>query len=840
MANELPVNIIREMKQSYLDYSMSVIVGRALPDVRDGLKPVHRRILYAMFREGLLSSRKFSKCAGVVGEVLKKYHPHGDSAVYDALVRLAQPWNMRYPLVDGQGNFGSVDGDRAAAYRYTEARMRSISEEMLSDIDKETVEWESNFDETTKEPTVLTTQFPNLLVNGSSGIAVGMATNIPPHNAGEVIDGLLALLDNPEMTTVDLKQVVKGPDFPTGGLICGLDGIRSAYETGRGKVIVRARTHFEEKDDGRTWIIVDEIPYMVNKAKICEKIADLVKEQRIDGISELRDESDRHGMRIVVELKRGEMPEVVLNKLYQMTPLQTTFGIIMLCLVDNQPRVLSLKNMLSQFIAFRKDVVTRRTIFLLRKARDRAHILEGFVRALDLLDEIIAHIRASRNPAEAKAGLVSKWEFSPVQAQAILDMRLQKLTGMEREAILEEYKKIMEEIKGLELILNDRETLKQVIIDETRSFRDRYADERKSIIIEKSVTFSIEDLIADENVAVTCSHRGYIKRTPVTIYKEQRRGGKGRLGMRTNDDDFVENLFIASTHDYLMIFTNFGKVYWIKVHQIPQADAATKGKAIINLIQLEEGEKPVAFHSVRDFSEDISLVFATKKGMIKKTSLAAYKNIRTNGIIAIGIREDDELITVRQTEEDKHVLLATKLRKALRFNANSIRNIGRTAMGVVGIRISDEDEVVGMAVIGSEEGGSLLTISQNGYGKRTLIEEYRAQNRGGSGMFNMRMTDKTGHIAGVRYVYDGISVLIISQKGKLIRVDPSNIRNIGRVTQGVSMIHLDDSEDRVVGIGIIPVGEDEESSEVEIHQENDGETTSQEVVSEESEPSQDS
>ncbi len=612
MANELPVNIIREMKQSYLDYSMSVIVGRALPDVRDGLKPVHRRILYAMFREGLLSSRKFSKCAGVVGEVLKKYHPHGDSAVYDALVRLAQPWNMRYPLVDGQGNFGSVDGDRAAAYRYTEARMRSISEEMLSDIDKETVEWESNFDETTKEPTVLTTQFPNLLVNGSSGIAVGMATNIPPHNAGEVIDGLLALLDNPEMTTDDLMQVVKGPDFPTGGLICGLDGIRSAYETGRGKVIVRARTHFEEKDDGRTWIIVDEIPYMVNKAKICEKIADLVKEQRIDGISELRDESDRHGMRIVVVLKRGEMPDVVLNNLYQMTPLQTTFGIIMLCLVDNQPRVLSLKNMLSQFIAFRKDVVTRRTIFLLRKARDRAHILEGFVRALDLLDEIIAHIRASRNPAEAKAGLVSKWEFSPVQAQAILDMRLQKLTGMEREAILEEYKKIMEEIKGLELILNDRETLKQVIIDETRSFRDRYADERKSIIIEKSVTFSIEDLIADENVAVTCSHRGYIKRTPVTIYKEQRRGGKGRLGMRTNDDDFVENLFIASTHDYLMIFTNFGKVYWIKVHQIPQADAATKGKAIINLIQLEEGEKPVAFHSVRDFSEDISLVFATK------------------------------------------------------------------------------------------------------------------------------------------------------------------------------------------------------------------------------------
>ena len=834
MANEVPVNIIREMKQSYLDYSMSVIVGRALPDVRDGLKPVHRRILYAMFREGLLSSRKFSKCAGVVGEVLKKYHPHGDSAVYDALVRLAQPWNMRYPLVEGQGNFGSVDGDRAAAYRYTEARMQSISEEMLSDIDKETVEWENNFDETTKEPTVLTTQFPNLLVNGSSGIAVGMATNIPPHNAGEIIDGLLALLENPDMTTEDLMQIVKGPDFPTGGMICGLDGIRSAYETGRGKVILRATTHFEQKEGDRTWIIVDEIPYMVNKAKICEKIAELVKEQKIDGISELRDESDRHGMRIVIELKRGEMAEVVLNKLYQMTALQTTFGIIMLCLVDNQPRILSLKNMLNQFISFSKDVITRRTIFLLRKARDRAHILEGFVRALDLLDEIIAHIRASRNPAEAKAGLISKWEFSPIQAQAILDMRLQKLTGMERESVQEEYNKIMEEIKGLELILNDFSILKQVIIDETNKFRDRYADERKCRIIEKSISFSIEDLIADENVAVTCSHRGYIKRTPVNIYKEQRRGGKGRLGMRTHDDDFVENLFIASTHDYLMIFTNFGKVYWIKVHQIPQADAATKGKAIVNLIQLEEGEKPVAFHAVREFSEDINLVFATKKGMIKKTSLAAYKNIRTNGIIAIGIRENDELITVRQTNGQKSILLATKLGKSIRFDENDIRNIGRTAMGVVGIRIAEVDEVVEMAVVGTESEGSLLTISQNGYGKRTLIEEYRSQNRGGSGMLNMRMTEKTGFIAGVRYVYDGLSVLIISQHGKLIRVDPSQIRNIGRVTQGVRMIHLDDPEDRVVGIGLIPIDEvDEEMEETTELETSLSTEDSQDVSSEE-------
>ena len=814
MSNELPVNIIREMKQSYLDYSMSVIVGRALPDVRDGLKPVHRRILYAMFKEGLLSNRKFSKCAGVVGEVLKKYHPHGDSAVYDALVRLAQPWNMRYPLVEGQGNFGSIDGDRAAAYRYTEARMQKLSEEMLTDIDRETVDWESNFDETTKEPLVLPSVFPNLLVNGSSGIAVGMATNIPPHNSSEVGRALLALLDEPNLTIADLMEIVKGPDFPTGGIICGSDGIKDAYETGRGKVIVRARTRFEEKDDGRTWIIVDEIPYMCNKAKICEKIAELVKEQRIEGISELRDESDRHGMRIVVELKRGEMPEIILNKLFQMTALQSTFGIIMLSLVDNQPRILNLKDILNQFIAFRKDVVTRRTRFLLRKASERAHVLEGFVRALDLLDELIAHIRSSATPAEAKQGMIEQWGFSPIQAQAILDMRLQKLTGMEREAIAEEYKKILEEIKGLELILNDRSVLISVIRDETQAFLDAFGDERKSDIIEGSVSFTIEDLIVDEDVVVTCTHRGYIKRTPVSMYREQRRGGKGRLGMRTHDDDFVENMFVATTHAYLMIFTNFGKVYWIKVHQIPQADAATKGKAIVNLIHLEKDEKPVAFHSVREFSEDIYLVFSTRLGMIKKTSLAAYKNIRTNGIIAVGIREGDELITVRQTDGEKEILLATRKGKAIRFSESDARSIGRSGMGVTGIRLAKDDVVVEMAVIGNDE-GSILTISETGFGKRTLVSEYRQQKRGGSGILNMRLTDKTGNIAGVRYIEEGLSVIIISQAGKLIRLDPSKTREIGRVTQGVRMIHLDDKDDRVVGIGLVSIDEKEDEDELE-------------------------
>lgn len=811
MQHELPVNITREMKQSYLDYSMSVIVGRALPDVRDGFKPVHRRILYAMFSEGLLSNRKFSKCAGVVGEVLKKYHPHGDSAVYDALVRLAQPWNMRYPLVDGQGNFGSVDGDRAAAYRYTEARMQNISEEMLSDIDKDTVDWQLNFDETTKEPLVLPTRYPNLLVNGSSGIAVGMATNMPPHNIHEVTNALLALLADPDITIEGLMSFIKAPDFPTGGVICGIKGVQDAYYTGKGKIIVRAKARIELQNDGRNWIIIDEIPYMVNKAKVCEKIAELVKEQRITGISELRDESDRHGMRIVIELKRGEVGEVILNQLYQMTALQTTFGVIMLALVNNQPKILNLKEILQQFLAFRKDVVLRRTRYLLKKAEDRSHILEGFVRALDVLDELIKLIRASGSPAEAKKGLMETWEFSARQAQAILEMRLQKLTGMEREAIIREYETIQIEIKKLKLILDEPEELKRVIREETVEIQNRYNDERRTAIIEKQVTFSIEDLIADENVVVTCSHLGYIKQTPISLYREQRRGGKGRLGMRTHTDDFVENMFIAATHDYLMVFTNYGKVYWIKVHQIPQTDAAHKGKALVNIIQMEEGEKPVAFRAVRKFEEEVNLVFATRKGVVKKTSLAAYKNIRNTGIKAILIDEGDELIGVRRSYAGCQIFLATRSGKAIRFPGTKVRRMGRTTRGVTGIRLAEGDHVVEMAIIRNED-ASILTISENGYGKRTKVDEYRLTNRGGSGVMNMRVTDKTGPIAAVRFIDDENSGVIISQLGKLIRLNLTEIRDIGRVTQGIRMIHLDDSEDRVVGFGLIPAGEEDEEA----------------------------
>jgi len=639
---------------------------------------------------------------------------------------------------------------------------------------------------------------------------------------------VLALLENPQITIDELSQIIKGPDFPTGGTICGTQGIRDAYETGRGKVVLRAKTHFEEQADGRTWIIVDEIPYMVNKAKTCEKIAELVREQRLTGISELRDESDRHGMRIVVELKRGEMPEVVLNKLYQMTALQSTFGVIMLSLVNNQPRILNLKDVLSQFVAFRKDVVIRRTRYELRKARDRAHLLEGFVKALDILDELIAHIRASNSPAEAKAGMIEKWEFSPAQAQAILEMRLQKLTGMERLAIIKEYEEIRKIIESLELILNDQNVLLGVLRDETTVILEKYRMPRRCVIQDREVSFSIEDLIADEQVVVTCSHRGYIKRTAVDTYKAQRRGGKGRIGMRTHDDDFVDYLFLATNHNYLMIFTNLGKVHWLKVHQIPEGDAATKGKAIVNLVQFEENERAVAFLAVEEFSEDVCVVFATKKGIVKKTDLSSYKHIRTNGIKALVIREEDELIAVRKTTGDSEIFLATRLGKAIRFSEDHIRRMGRVASGVTGMRIAENDEIVQMAVIRPEDGGSILTISENGYGKKTLIQEYRLQGRGGQGIMSMKLSDKTGSISGVRYVQDDQSVLIISQSGKLIRFNLQGTRNIGRVTMGVRLIQLDDPEDRVVGIGILPkdeAGDDEEiQGTEELNEVTEGET----------------
>ncbi len=824
MHQERPVNILREMKQSYLDYSMSVIVGRALPDVRDGLKPVHRRILYAMFDEGLLPNRRYSKCAGVVGEVLKKYHPHGDSAVYDALVRLAQPWAMRYPLVDGQGNFGSIDGDRAAAYRYTEARMQRIAEMMLADIDKDTVDWQANFDEQTNEPLVLPTRIPGLLVNGSSGIAVGMATNVPPHNLNEICEALLAVVRDPDIDNEDLMGIVSGPDFPTGGVICGRQGIDDAYRTGRGRIVTRALHHFEDYNEGtRVRIVIDEIPYMVSKSKIVEKIAELVKDGRVDGISEIRDESDRHGMRMVIELKRGEIPEVILNQLFRMTQLQSTFGVIMLSLVGNQPRVLPLKDMLSQFVVFRREVVQRRTRYLLRKAEKRAHILEGFVKALDVLDALITMIRASASPAEAKERMMAEWGFSAEQAQAILEMRLQKLTGMERQSIIDEYETIKLEMERLRQILNQPEVLRQVLVDEITEVKDLFGDPRRTVIADIEADFNIEDLIADEQVIITCSHRGYIKQTPVSMYRAQRRGGKGRLGMKTHDDDFVEYLFVASTHDYLMVFTNSGKVHWIKVHQIPQTDAATKGKAIVNLLALEDGEKAVAFQAVRDFPEDINLMFATRNGIVKKTTLASYRNVRATGIRAISIAEGDELITVRLTNGDRHIFLATKLGKSIRFHENDIRTVGRTAMGVIGIRLAKGDEVVEMAVI-DEDRACILTVSENGYGKRTSVSEYRLQGRGGSGILNMRMTDKTGAIAGVRYVKDDDSVLLISQFGKLIRMDLEDVREIGRVTQGVRLLHLDEEDDRVVDLGILP------------HEEEDEDEGSEEVVEVESAP----
>jgi len=815
MKMEQSISIISEMKTSYMDYSMSVIVGRALPDARDGLKPVHRRILYAMFREGLLSSKRFSKCAGVVGEVLKKYHPHGDSAVYDALVRLAQPWNLRYPLVDGQGNFGNIDGDRAAAYRYTEARLKNLAEVMLGDIDKDTIDWQPNFDEQVQEPMVLPSRFPNLLVNGSSGIAVGMATNIPPHNLRECNNAILALLENPELTVDEVMAHVSGPDFPTGGIICGTEGIDSAYRTGRGKVIVRAKTHFENFDEGsRQKIIVDEIPYMVNKGRILEKIAELVKTQKIEGISEMRDESDRQGMRIVIELRRGEIPEVILNKLFQYSPLQSTFGIIMLSLVDQQPRVLDLKSMLTQFIGFRRDVVTRRTQYLLRNAEARAHILQGYLKALDILDELIKLIRASKTKVDAKEKMIAKWDFSEIQASAILEMRLHQLTGMEYEKITTEYEEILKTIKELKDILDNDDVLRDVLIKETKEIGEKYGDERRTLI-EKDFkgSFDIEDLIADEQVVITCSNKGYIKRTPVSIYKEQRRGGKGRLGMKTHDEDFVQDVFIGSTHDYLLIFSNLGKVYRLKVHQIPQTDPATRGKAIINLVDFEKTEKPVAFYTVREFLDDVYLLFATKNATVKKTALSAFKHIRNVGIRAITIVEGDELISVKESDGESEVFLASRKGKAIRFHESQVRTSGRTSMGVRGMKLSKGDVVVEMAIIHGE-GGRILTVSNNGYGKITLIDEYRSQGRAGSGILNMRVSDKTGPLAGVKYLVDSPSVLLMSQLGKLIRMDLSTVRNLGRVTQGVRLIQLDDEKDQVIGIGLIPdddlISEEEE------------------------------
>jgi len=794
--SKIPINIEEEMKVSYLDYAMSVIIGRALPEVRDGLKPVQRRILYAMFREGLLPGRKYSKSAGVVGEVLKKYHPHGDSAVYDAMVRLAQDFNMRYPLVDGQGNFGSIDGDPAAAYRYTEARLAKISEELLADIDKETVDFIANFDETTEEPLVLPSRIPNLIVNGAAGIAVGMATNIPPHNLGEVIDGLIALLAKPATSVEDLMVFIKGPDFPTGGIIHGTDGIKSAYENGRGLIKVRARARIEREHKGGENIIVSEMPYQVNKARLIEKIAELVREKKIEGISDLRDESDRDGIRVVIELKRGEMAEVVLNNLYKHTQMETTFGIIVLALVGGQPKVLGLKKVLSHFLQHRRDVILRRTRFELRKAEERAHILEGLKIALDYLDEIIALIRASTSPAEAKAGLMGSYPLSEVQAQAILDMKLQRLTGLEREKIITEYQETLKEIERLRSILGSETLVSQIIKEELLEIRNKYADERRTEITEETKEITIEDLITEEEMVITVSHQGYIKRNPLSAYRSQRRGGKGLIGMETKEEDFVEQLFIGSTHDYMLFFSNLGRLYWLKTYQLPEAGRAAKGKALINLLQLSEGERISTALPVRDFREGYLVMF-TKKGTVKKTSLVAYSNPRGKGIIAITLEKEDELIAVRKTSGTDDLIIGTRKGLSIKFNEEDVRDTGRTAMGVRGIRLTEGDEVVAAEV--AEERTAILTVAENGFGKRTRIEDYPLQGRGGKGVISIKLTEKGGKVVGLLQVRDEDEVVMITSGGKLIRTTAENISIHGRNTQGVKLMETS-HDDRIMGI----------------------------------------
>lgn len=786
-AEVLPVNIEDEMKDAYLDYSMSVIVGRALPDVRDGLKPVHRRILYAMFREGLLSNKRFSKCAGVVGEVLKKYHPHGDSAVYDALVRMAQEWNLRYPLIDGQGNFGSIDGDPPAAYRYTEARLMKMAEEMLADIDKETVDFQENFDSSTTEPTVLPTRIPNLLINGSDGIAVGMATKIPPHNLTEVSNALLALIKDPNIKDEELYKLVPGPDFPTGGYIVGRQGIRQAYETGRGIITMRAKANIEKIAKGdKEAIVISEIPYQTNKARLIEQIARLVRDSKIEGIGDLRDESDRDGMRIVVELKKSAVSGVILNQLFKHTAMQASYGIIFLSIVHGQPRILGLRKMLQLFVDHRKEVVIRRTVFDLRKAEERAHILEGLKIAVENIDAVVETIKKSKAPPEAKTALMKKFKLSERQAQAILEMRLQRLTGLERDKIVQEYKEVLALIKDLKDILGSEKRIFKIISDETEEIKKKYGDERRTEIIAAQKELSIEDLIQEEDMVVTITHNGYIKRNPISLYRSQRRGGRGKTGMTTREEDFVERLFVASTHNYVLVFSTKGKVYWLKVHEIPQAGRATKGKAIVNLCHFASDESVAAILPVSEFVEGQYVVMCTQKGIIKKTDLMAFSNPRSGGIIALGIDEEDRLMEAALTKGQDHIFIGTSNGMTIRFKEDQVRAMGRTARGVRGINLGKEDNVVGMEVV--NPGAAILTVSANGLGKRTPTEEYRVQGRGGSGIITMKVTEKTGKVVSVKQVTDTDQVMLITTKGKILRMAVNNVSMIGRNTQGVRLI----------------------------------------------------
>ncbi|RLB18050.1 MAG: DNA gyrase subunit A [Deltaproteobacteria bacterium] len=791
------VTIEDEMKKSYLEYSMSVIVGRALPDIRDGLKPVHRRILYGMHDLRNYYNRPFKKSARVVGDVIGKYHPHGDAAVYDSIVRMAQDFAMRYPLIDGQGNFGSVDGDPPAAMRYTEVRMTRLAQDFLSDIDKETVDFMPNYDGSLEEPVILPTTIPNLLINGAAGIAVGMATNIPPHNLGEICDAVIKVVDEPETNVETLLNIVPGPDFPTAGFILGRRGIREAYKTGRGIIKIRARAFVEKIGQNRERIVISEIPYQVNKAKLLEKIASLVKEKKIEGISDIRDESDRDGMRIVVDVKRDGRSLVILNRLYKFTQMEVSLGIILLAIVNGRPQVLTLKEILEHFVSHRREMIIRRTIYDLRKAEERAHILEGLKKALDFLDEIIDLIRSSTDPKEAKSRLMADFDFSDVQAQAILDMRLQRLTGLEREKINAEYQDLIKNIARFKAILESDAMVLQIIKEETEEIRERYGDERRTEILEDAGEIDIEDLIADEDMVVTMSHLGYIKRNPISLYRAQRRGGKGMTGVKPKAEDFVEDLFVASSHDYLLFFTNLGRVYWKKVHEIPEAGRMSRGKAIVNLLELRRGEKVATTLAVKDFQEGKYVVMATKNGLVKKTELLAYSRPRAGGIVAIKIREQDELIGVRVTNGEQDIFLTTRRGKSIRFTESGLRSVGRVSSGNIGVRMEPGDEVVGMEAL--QEGATILTVTENGYGKRTRTEEYRRQSRGGKGILTIKASARNGSVVSSYQVAQTDQLMIITGHGKIIRLRVGDISIIGRNTQGVKLINLGEGE-KVVGV----------------------------------------
>lgn len=826
----IKVGITDQMKAAYIDYAMSVIVSRALPDVRDGLKPVHRRVMYGMLDLGVLSNRPYKKSARIVGEVLGKYHPHGDSSVYDAMVRMAQEWSLRYPIVDGQGNFGSIDGDSPAAMRYTEARLRKISEEMLTDIDKETVDFQLNFDDSLKEPTVLPTRIPNLLVNGTSGIAVGMATNMPPHNLTEVVDGTLAYIDNNDIDVKGLMNYIKAPDFPTGGIIYGYDGVINAFETGKGRIVMRGETTLEETKSGKEMIICTSIPYQVNKAEMIKKTADLVNDKKIVGISDIRDESDRDGIRIVYELKRDANTNVVLNKLYQYTALQTSFSVNNIALVKGRPEVLNLKQIIAYFVEHRHDVVVRRTQFELRQAEKRAHILEGLIIASDNIDEVIKIIRGSKNPDEARESLMQRFELSDIQARAIVDMRLRQLTGLEQDKLRAEYEEVMKTIEYLKSVLESYELRMEIIKNELIEIRDKYGDERRSLIEYSAADFRIEDTIPDDDVVITISHAGYIKRTNLTEYRRQNRGGRGAKGSSTRNEDFLEHLFVASMHDYMLFFTENGKVFWLRVFEIPEGTRTTKGRAIQNIINIPAGDKVRAYVNTKDLKDEDyinnnNIILATKKGVIKKTSLEAYSRPRVNGINAITVRDGDTLLEARLTDGNNEVILAVKSGRAIRFNEKHVRTMGRNASGVRGIKLDNaKDEVVGMICLESPD-YDILVVSENGYGKRSKLEDYRETNRGGKGVRTLNITEKTGHLIAVKNVTDENDLMIINKSGILIRIpvggDKNALRVMGRNTQGVRLIKIQDG-DSIASVAKVE-SEEEENLEMEegMEQEND-------------------